>query len=372
VLEAAPTRFPTHVENVALRAAGRVSRGAKIVGYNGCMENLSQLPSHALTARLYELRKQERSLLVEFLAYLAELDRRQLHLALGFSSTFAFLTDHLGYTKSAAFRRTTAARLVARFPVVLTYLGDGRLNLTTLVELRDVLEEKSLGEILDRAAGRTEEQVRELVAALHPRPAPPDLLRRLPEPRPAEPTLVRVSSGPEQSSELTSAPRPAPRIEPISEELRVLRVTAGRDFVADLESVRAALSHQIPDGNLEKILHECMRRTLRECERRRKGAGKPRAVSPMSEAVGRYVPAAVRAGVWRRDEARCTFVGTSGHRCGSTYQLELHHIHPFAKGGEATVSNLTVMCSRHNRFLADQDYGAEHMARAVADARSTM
>ena len=27
------------------------------------------------------------------------------------------------------------------------------------------------------------------------------------------------------------------------------------------------------------------------------------------------------------------------------------------------------MCSRHNRFLAEQDYGAEYMARIVADHR---
>ena len=293
------------------------------------MQNLSQIPSHALTARLYELRKQERLLLVEFLAYLAEIDRRQLYLELGFSSTFAFLVDHLGYTKSAAFRRTTAARLAARFPVVLAYLGDGRLCLTTLVELRDVLEEARLGEILDRAAGRTEVQVRELAAALRPRPAPMDLLRRLPEPKPAEPAVVPAIAGPA----VPSLPRrPAPRIEPISEELRVLRVTVGRDFVADLESVRAALSHQIPDGNLDKILHECVRRTLREFERRRKGVGKSRVGGPTSEAVGRYVPTAVRAEVWRRDESRCTFVGTSGHRCGSTHQLELHHIRRSPKG----------------------------------------
>jgi hypothetical protein len=37
-------------------------------------------------------------------------------------------------TKASAFRRTTAARLLARFPVVADYLADGRLNLTTLVE----------------------------------------------------------------------------------------------------------------------------------------------------------------------------------------------------------------------------------------------
>ena len=152
---------------------------------------LDDLPSSTLTARLYEIREAERGLLVEFLAYLAELDRRKLSLVLGFSSTFAFLTDHLGFTRSAAFRRITAARLVARFPIVSDCLADGRLCLTTLVELRDVLEEGRLGEILDRAAGRTEEQVRELVAALHPRPEPMDLLRRLPEPRSAPVSSAR-------------------------------------------------------------------------------------------------------------------------------------------------------------------------------------
>jgi hypothetical protein len=105
------------------------------------MSILAELPDHALTTRLLEIRKNERSLLVELLALLAELDRRRTVLALGFSSLFSFCTDRLGLTKASAFRRTTAARLLARFPVVAEYLADGRLNLTTLVELRDVLHE---------------------------------------------------------------------------------------------------------------------------------------------------------------------------------------------------------------------------------------
>ena len=149
----------------------------------------------------------------------------------------------------------------------------------------------------------------------------------------------------------------------------MLRMTVGREFVADLESVRAALSHTIPDGNLEKVLHACLRHMLRDCERRRQGAGKSREKSPRSAkgATGsRYVPTSVRDEVWRRDKGRCTFVGTEGHRCGSTYQLELHHIDPFAKGGPSTAPNLTLTCAPHNRFLADKDYGAAHIARAIA------
>src|SRR4029079_4724415 len=105
---------------------------------------LADLPASALTARLYDIRKAERGLLVEFLTYLAEVDRRGVHLEVGFSSLFAYLTEHLRFSRSAAFRRSTAARLLARFPVVADYLADGRLCLTTLVELRDVLDEARL------------------------------------------------------------------------------------------------------------------------------------------------------------------------------------------------------------------------------------
>src|SRR3972149_3163402 len=101
---------------------------------------LSQLAPDRLTARLYQLRGQERRLLVDLLWHLAEVDRRRLYLDMAFPSLFAFATGFLGYSKAAAFRRTTAARLLARFPVVADHLADGRLTLTTLVELRDALD----------------------------------------------------------------------------------------------------------------------------------------------------------------------------------------------------------------------------------------
>ena len=143
------------------------------------MMTFRDLSDEALTGRLLAIRKQERSLLVEFLGYLAELDRRKTVVALGFASLFSFCSEFLRLSKASAFRRTAAARLLARFPLVAEYLADGRLNLTTLVELREVLEEGRLIEILDRAAGRTEDQVKALVAALRPQPVPVDMLRAL-------------------------------------------------------------------------------------------------------------------------------------------------------------------------------------------------
>jgi 5-methylcytosine-specific restriction endonuclease McrA len=334
------------------------------------LDALAGVPGHELTAHLYRLRVKERERLVEFLLYLAELDRRKLYLDLGFPSCFRFCLDHLGLTNSSAFRRVVGARLLARFPVVAEYLGDGRLSLTTLVELRDVLAEERLEEVLGRAAGRTEQEVKELVAALRPRPAPMDLFRRLPAapPGPDLGAMLPVdTAGPAVGTTATREP-PArrDRIEPISEELRVLRVTVGREFAADLEKVRAALSHRFPEGRLESILHHCLRVTLEACERQRRGTG--RAGRGGSSGKGRYLPAAVRDEVWRRDEGRCAFVSEDGRRCGSNRFLEIHHIVPFARGGPAIPSNLGLRCSLHNRRHAEKELGAERLARKIASA----
>jgi 5-methylcytosine-specific restriction endonuclease McrA len=248
---------------------------------------------------------------------------------------------------------------MVRFPIVAEYLADGRLGLTTLVELRDVLDEESVLGVLDRAAGRTEEEVKVLVAALRPQPAPPDLLRRLPGPSavPPAPLLAlavpvpEVSSGPEPQISVQPAPiRPA-KLEPISETLHVLRVTVTQAFVDDLGAVRDALSHIIPDRKLEAVLHECIRRTLQEHARRRTGSEKTAARSDRkAKPRGRYLPVEVRRQVWTRDGGRCAFVSADGRRCGATYKLEFHHVHPFAKGGAATVDNISVRCASHNGY----------------------
>jgi len=352
----------------------------------------ADLPDHALTARLYDIRGQERALVVEFLHLLNEIERRRTVLALGFSSTFAFCVEHLGLSKGTAYRRITCARLVKRFPVLAEYLGDGRLTTATLVPLREVLCEERLDEILDRAAGRSEEQVAELAAALRPRPEPAEMLRRLPSPAPRQGALdleVPGSTGSilgplveshevalpavVQSSALPVVQARAVErqgtLEPIAPERHVLRVTVSDQFKADLEAVRAALSHQMPGASLEALLHQCVRVTLKACAKRRRGSGKRSLPRAEPRPRSRYVPATVRDAVWERDAGQCAFVGTTGRRCASRHQLELHHIDPFGKGGPATADNLTLRCRAHNRLAAEADYGREQVDAKIRKPR---
>jgi hypothetical protein len=79
--------------------------------------------------------------MTDFLLHLAEVDRRRLHLALGYPSLFEYLVRAHRFSKGAASRRMTCARLLGRFPQAAPMLRDGRLGLTTLTALREVLNE---------------------------------------------------------------------------------------------------------------------------------------------------------------------------------------------------------------------------------------
>src|SRR5262245_35763143 len=74
------------------------------------MEALRGVRADVLTGRIYELRRSERLMLVEFLTVLGKLERRNAVVGLGFSSMFDFLRRHLGYLNATAFRRKEAAR----------------------------------------------------------------------------------------------------------------------------------------------------------------------------------------------------------------------------------------------------------------------
>src|ERR671930_2728826 len=142
--------------------------------------SLETLPLATLAERLNNLITRERHCLAEFLLHLAAFDRRRGYLELGYESLFVYCTDRLKMAKGTAYRRTHSARLVARFPVILDYLRDGRLSITSLCELREVLNEHNHREILERAYGLKDEEIQLLAATLNPKAEVPESIRRVP------------------------------------------------------------------------------------------------------------------------------------------------------------------------------------------------
>ncbi len=80
-----------------------------------------------------------------------------------------------------------------------------------------------------------------------------------------------------------------------------------------------------------------------------------------TSASSRYMPAAVRRVVRRRDGGQCTFVNKQGRRFTERRGLEFHHDDPYGRGGDRSPSNVRLLCKVHNAYLAERDYGKEVM-----------
>ena len=116
-----------------------------------------------LVERLSSRLENEKRELVLFLIELAEFDAKNFALELGYPSTLGCLVGELRLTESSACRRIAAARLLARFPQIAQYLLASRLTLMGLLALKDVLDESNVDGLLERVAGLSEPDVRQIV-----------------------------------------------------------------------------------------------------------------------------------------------------------------------------------------------------------------
>src|SRR5574341_1312949 len=135
-----------------------------------------------LLVQLKALVHQEREVTVALVAHLAILDERGLHLTEGYPSLFNYCTQALHLSEHAAFGRIAAARAARRFPILLDMLAGGSLTLTTLGLLAPHLTPANRDALLTAARHKSKRQVEELLVQLHPLPAVPATIRRLPVP----------------------------------------------------------------------------------------------------------------------------------------------------------------------------------------------
>ncbi|HET9595607.1 MAG TPA: HNH endonuclease, partial [Anaeromyxobacteraceae bacterium] len=234
------------------------------------------LDSATLSRRLADLAGDERALQVEFLLHLEEYDRRRAYVEAGNASLWEFVTRALHYREGAAYRRITAMKALRRVPETAQALRSGALSLTTLALLEDVLTPENAADVMDRSTFKSKREVEQIVAALRPRPAPKEGLRRLstaPPPATALPLASPPLAAPPppalQAPSLPSEPRlaaPAPprrevpaTLEPVSGDTWSLRVTVDAALKKDLETLMGLLSHKLPKRELHEVVREAVR-----------------------------------------------------------------------------------------------------------------
>jgi 5-methylcytosine-specific restriction endonuclease McrA len=343
------------------------------------------LPDGELLAEVTRLSVRERSATAQLVAALAELDARRLYLGQGCSSLFTYCTQVLHLSEHAAYNRIQAARAARRFPVILERLADASVHLTAVRMLDPHFTAENHRELLDAARHKSKPAIEQLVARLHPKPAVPPSVRKLPTAMAAV-ALVGIAADEKPSAKVGSstpiAPAPpAPEqvsparrsvVSPLAPERYKVQFTVSTETFEKLRRVQNLMRHRVPDGDPAAIFDCALTALLSNLERTKLASAKQPRNAKTTATASRHVPAVVKRAVWARDGGRCAFVGTAG-RCGETGFLEFHHLTPYASGGQTTAENLELRCRAHNMYEAERYYGRGRplFARERGDGMST-
>ena len=279
---------------------------------------MKALADEELLAGLSRIVGRRNQITAEFLAYLAELDERQIFLDLGFASLFEYCVESLGLCESTAGRHIAAARVCRNHPEVFALVASGALHASALSLLRKHLCPENAAVLFELCAHRSARKVEELLAARFPRPDVRDLVRRLTRfaipggvPAQAGPTLdvERASENCASEKMPTEAPPREPlaplqkafvesrarepstalgalgaaeaakpgRLEPLSADRYGVHFTADGEFRELLERVRGLAGHRLPNGDLMTLLKRGLEAYERELTKERFAlGGKPR------------------------------------------------------------------------------------------------
>lgn len=339
-------------------------------------DSLRRIGNSALVARLNEVVARDRASTAEVVAHIAEMDRRRLYLAAGYSSMHRYCLDVLHLAEYAAFKRIRAGRAARRFPQVLELLADGRLHLTAIVELYPRLTAANANELFTAATHKTREQVLRLLAERFPRADVPAQIvpfaaasgiRQELAPGPVE--FLAIAAQPTESNAASTKPAPIsiaappPRVTPLAPERFALQVTISKNAHELLRRAQELLGHPVPSGNIAEVLERALQELVTRLEKQKLAETDHPGAARAPQRGSRHVPAAVRREVRRRDDDQCTFVGRDGHRCQERRRLEFDHVVPVARGGRSTAANVRLLCRAHNQYEAEQVYGERFMDR---------
>ena len=360
------------------------------------MSALQGLSHDQLLIQLRDLIQRDHSLEAELIAHLAEVDARRLYLEQACPSMFHYCVHVLHFAEGVAYKRITVARAAREFPKLLVALEHGDLHLTAASLLAPHLTRECAAEWLAAAYHKPAREIKQWIADRKPKADVKTSVRRAPTGRrtadmskgaaPSErgPTRAGATGPPGAVSRHTAAaadptfpdapaPTAAPRVaaeasrtssEPLGAHRYCVRFTIDAVVHEELQELRALLRHQIPDGDVAKIVGRAVHALLEQARKRKRGACSSARVgrSSQASAISRKIPTAIRRAVWERDEGRCRYVSREGRQCGARDFLEFHHQVPWARCREHRESNIQLRCRSHNQHAAELDFGAGHMA----------
>jgi hypothetical protein len=268
----------------------------------------------------------ERQGLARFLVFLAEVERRDLHLQNGYSCLKDLCLRGLGFCAETAKKRIWASHAAMKFPLILEYLAEGRLHFTGVCLLIRHLTSENHRELLEKAAElKTEAQISWWLAGLFPKETPQDWERLI----------------------------------PLDGDKAELRLIIDKELVSLLERSREIHKHKIPNGSALRIIKRALREDLKRQDplQRRERRQKKEVIEVTSTSNSRRVPCgtADNAGIASNDH--CNFVSEGGVQCTERAGLENDHCFNWAWGGSSKDPQcIQKLCFGHNRWKGRRDF----------------
>ncbi len=148
-----------------------------IARYARRLEGLSIVELSRGAKKLVSIERRHTAALI---AHLAEISSRKGYLERGYKSLFAYCVIGLRLGEGSVWSRIQLAGASRRFPQMLEHLAAGKVSLASLGVLAAHLSEENVDGLLEEAEGKTKEEVKEIVAALCPKPAAEPTIRRKP------------------------------------------------------------------------------------------------------------------------------------------------------------------------------------------------
>jgi 5-methylcytosine-specific restriction endonuclease McrA len=340
----------------------------------------------ALIAKTVSLVKEERELLTKILHHLREIDRRRLYSSLQYKSLYHFTVKHLDYPEAQAYRRINAMKLLNELPELEEKISTGDISLTHLslaqalfnsekkVTKSAFTHEQKLN-VFDQIAKKSVREAEKITLSLSSSPAE------------LKPDLIKVIS--------------ADKVE--------FKFTANTSTKEKIEKLKGFLAHTNPNISLGELLEKlcdlglqqwdpvkapaarrkrCVKKSIttseevvsetkkncdekQNCENKQDETPIANVASPSENSDSKIGTSKVGISGMKKPSAAQTRrevfarAGSACENCGSTFALEIDHIHPKALGGNSDAENLRVLCRACNQRAAIQVFGADKMGEFI-------
>jgi hypothetical protein len=295
-----------------------------------------------LHSEMLSLAQRHRELENEIIEGLREVDREKLFHSLGLPSLFSYVRA-LGFTESVSYAFIAVMRKSAVVPELATALRTGEITVAKASRFTAALTTENAAELLEFAKNHSSREVEQKIAqdsGSKPRGRKIEvsfetfeLLRRaqdVSKEKDADAVIsLALSEWLQRHDPLEKAKRAAVRNSERASRTQSEAATPGAENAAQ------SVPTQMPRDSGSGFGSE-----RSECH-------PPNSPRPRRSRIPSHIIHAVRL----RDQARCTFIDSTGRRCENRRYLHLHHVKPVAVGGMDEVKNLICLCSDHHALV---------------------